>query len=1040
MSTLALVYCGVALMAPLLFRYLRRAAFIVTALVPAAALAWAVGYAPVLFLEFSLQRTHTAPYLEWKWPWISSLEFDLIFRMDALSWLMVIVINVACALILIYCAAYFPPRALGLGRFNALFLGFAFSMNGLVLADHTMLLYVFWELTALFSYLLIGHHFTRRLARASARQAFLTTTMGSLAMFGGFFLLRYPSGGSFRISELVENMSAGVMDTTSPAVLTGVALIVMGACTKSAMIPFHFWLPAAMAAPTPVSAFLHAASMVKAGIFLLARMSPGFIHVPYFRICAVIGLATMIVGAYRALRQSDLKLILAYGTVSQLGFMLALAAWGSPATQLSAVLVLIAHASFKSSLFLTTGSVEKLMHTRDIFELNAVGKKHRVLATSAAVAAASMAGVPITAGYIGKESALHALLHSGWSGYIALFAVTIGSILTAAYSLRYWWGAFATKNLEKATPHKTISEPSVQLASVAPSSTVLVGIPVVLSLTTLGLGWLPRLIEKVAMPAALGGFIPTVPVMSHHVDKTGRTTTHHLPNTMGQAFTDSQAPVDLLDAPHIDSSAWNMHVSWWSGPIPAIVTALILIMGFMVFRQRIRIGLLQRQVAIPHKFSAANFYAASVRRLESYSAKVVSVIQRGSLPHDLMTILVTTLFAAGIAAAWGNVRINPHVWIADFWTQLSLAIIAIGGAAMAILARRRLTAAIALGVTGAAIAMVFLTFGGPDLALTQLVVEAVTLVIFVLVFRRLPRFFSDRPLRTTQMMRALIALVSGVGVILLGLVVTQARQHLPVSTLLPEEVKEFGQGDNIVNVILVDVRAWDTVGELTVLLVAALGVTSLIYMRAITIYINTSRRERRTHLAKRVRTQSERTRKRIAHKGLMSTGVMRSHTVSWLQGAKALPLEQRSVIMEVSVRVLFHTLMLVSIWVLLIGHNNPGGGFIAGMTAGIALTIRYIAGGRFELFDAAPYKPGIVLGLGLFIAACAGVTPVIAGQAPFQTMPIALDFGWAGHLHFTTAIFLDIGVYLVVMGVVLDILSSLGSEIDRQAESEGVAR
>lgn len=980
MLILGIVYTVWALMVPWLYRYLQRAIFIVAAFAPFLTTIALIHQLPVLMAS-------PGKAIEWNLTWIAELNFDLAMRMDLLTWVMLIVINGAGTLILLYCATYFPPSAKGLGRFTSFFLGFALSMNGLVLADHMLALYLFWELTALFSFLLIGHHFTFPNARGSARQAFLVTTLGSLAMFGGFFVVASVKGGSFLISQVINRVNEGVIDPTSTQFIVGVALIMLGALSKSAMVPFHFWLPAAMAAPTPVSAFLHAASMVKAGVYLIARLSPALIAVPGFRLLSVIGVLTMIVGAYRALRQRDLKLVLAYGTVSQLGFMVALASWGTPGTQLATVAVLLAHATFKSSLFLTTGTVEKLSGTRDLSELSGFGKKHPVLATSAAMACLSMAGVPITMGYLGKEVAISTLLNP--QGALLLVGICIGSIMTVGYSFRYWWGAFATKKLRSCHDKD----------EVAPSGVIT--IPLILATLSVGLGFMPHVLEKVLIPVAtLGCATPT---------------------------------------------ADGLHLALWSGPVPALITAGILGGGTILFALRPKVWRAQLKLAVPEKFSAAHVYNVIVRKLEVWAGHLVALIQRGSLPYDLVTILITTMVAVGAAAWWGGVTMPTSIHLGDYWLQVELGIVIIVAAVLTLRAVRRLTAAVTLGVVGATLAALFFTFGGPDLALTQLVVEAVSLVIFVLVFRRLPGFFSERPMKTTRFFRAVLATLVGVGVVILGLMVTSARTHLPVSTLLPKEVQEFGHGQNIVNVILVDVRAWDTVGELTVLLVAALGVTSLVYVKAMSVYLQTPRAVRRKRLALRVREEDKRIHgiQQRQLRQAVSQQTKRPATEkgqSWLWGARALPFEQRSMIMEVSVRVLFHTLMLVSIWLLLIGHNNPGGGFVAGMTAGIALAVRYIAGGRFELFAAAPFKPGYVLGLGIFIAAAAGAIPVIAGNAPFQTIPINLDFGFAGQLHFTTAIFLDIGVYIVVMGVVLDILASLGSEIDRHAESQKIAK
>src|SRR5829696_6538699 len=428
------VYGLAAAAAPWLVGRLGTRAFVVLSAVPAAAF--------VTTLTTSRGARDGAPYTE-SVRWIPGLDVDLAFQLDTLSWAMSLLVTGVGALVLFYCWGYFSDDEPGLGRFAATLTGFAGAMNGLVVADDLILLYVFWELTTIFSYLLIGHLTTRPTSRRAAIEALVVTTAGGLAMLVGLVILG-AQAGTDRISEIVADPPSGSL------VNVAVYLLLAGALSKSALVPFHFWLPAAMAAPTPVSAYLHAAAMVKAGIYLVARLAPAFADLPGWRpIVLGLGAATMVVGGYRALRQTDLKLLLAFGTVSQLGFLMVLVGAGSQELAAAGLVMTIAHALFKSALFLTVGVVDHATGTRDLRQLSGLARRLPALAVIGGLAALSMAGVPPLLGFVGKEAAFAALLEGGLAdrtaAVVVLTVLVIGSALTAAYTLRFWWGAFARK-------------------------------------------------------------------------------------------------------------------------------------------------------------------------------------------------------------------------------------------------------------------------------------------------------------------------------------------------------------------------------------------------------------------------------------------------------------------------------------------------------------------------------------------------------------------------------------------------------------------
>lgn len=946
LAVIAAHVCAV-LVAPLLVTRFGRRALALLAFAPFSAFALALAYSP---------RVLSGTPVEESLVWIRGLDLIVWMRMDTLSWLMTLIVGGVGGLVLVYASRYFSDQSHGLRRFAMVFTAFAAAMLGLVQTDHSMGLYVFWEATSVLSFLLIGHHYDRRPARIAARQALLVTTSGSLAMFAGFIMIAAAPGGSYRLSELVSSAASGSLAVSSGQVVTGALLILSGAFSKSALVPTHFWLPGAMAAPTPVSAYLHAAAMVKAGVYLVARLTPGFTHIgPWSAVIVSFGAATMLVGGWRALKQYDLKLVLAYGTVSQLGLITAAVGHGSAPVMTAGLTMLISHSLFKSALFLTVGAIESATGTRDWRNLSGLGRHKPVLAAGAAFAAASMAGVPITVGYVGKEALITGLIDgtgAAWASpavdRLLLVIVVVGSILTAAYSWRAWWGAFGERDL-LAEGDEGLTRRDTKHCLPTPA---LMQAPILL----LGAGALIGL-----APAAVEGLL-------------------------------GEASVGLPG---------HAHLAWWSGPVPALITVGIFAIAALISRWHEAFGRIQRIWRFP--LVVVDLYAWSLREVEILATRVTRTFGRGSLPWDLSILFITLILLVG--GALTATSINPAVirWT-DSPIHVIVGIVALIAAVETVRSRRRLRAVVALSAVGLAVAVLYASQGAPDLALTQIVVETVSIVVFVLVLRRLPRFFSDRPLASSRWAKLAVAVVVGAGVVITGLVASSARIHDPVSTIMANEAYEFGGGENIVNVILVDIRAWDTVGELSVLLVIATGVASLLYVRS-----RSGRIDRAPALIRRKKRNP------------------------FLRGALALPHEERSTVLEVVARLMFPTMILVSIWLLLIGHNNPGGGFVGGVVAGLAFVLRYLAGGRHELGEAMPIAPGRILGLGLFVAGAAAMAPVAFGNAVLQSTPVDLDAGPLGSLHFTTATILDIGVYILVVGLVLDLVSATGAQIDRQS-------
>ncbi|TLM71703.1 Na+/H+ antiporter subunit A [Pseudarthrobacter sp. NamB4] len=984
MITVLAVHFSVAALAPFLFRAWGRNAFYALAAVPAASFAWLLfQHGPVYSEQGAVEEVV---------PWIPGLQLEFAFRMDALAWVMSLLVLGVGALVLVYCARYFKKRDQDLGGFGAQLLAFAGAMFGLVVADDLLLLFIFWELTTILSYLLIGYARTRLAARRSALQALMVTTAGGLAMLVGLIMLGH-AARTYRISAILEQAPALVDGATGPAVGAAVVLILVGAITKSALVPFHFWLPGAMAAPTPVSAYLHAAAMVKAGIYLVARLAPGFSEAAYWQpVVLGLGLATMLVGGYRALRQTDIKLILAYGTVSQLGFLTMVVGLGTPDAALAGLAMLLAHGLFKASLFLVVGIIDHQSGTRDVRKLSGVFRSSRALGVVAGIGAASMAGVPLLGGFVAKESVLEAFVHhaadpaAGSRGTVVLAGIVIGSVLTFAYSARFMWGAFAVKPGVERTPFRAI-RPSFLAA------------PAVLSLLTIIYG---------VWPVPVDGWIQPYAALFASTDS------------------DAGTPADQAG-----------HLALWHGFTPALgLTALTFALGLAMYFGRDAVSRVQSLV--PPWVDGDKAYQYTIGALDDVAVWITGRTQRGSLYYYLAVILSVAFILPLSAILLAGKPLPDGIYLVDPNSPLQLVVGAaiVIGALAAVKANKRFLAVLMVSVTGYGIALMFALQGAPDLALTQMLVETIILVAFVLALRSLPPELRDRTGGKYRVVRVIIGLSFGVTMVFAAIYAMGARTAIPVSLEFPRLAYEGGGGLNIVNVTLVDIRAWDTFGEITVLALAATGVASLIFIRG------------RGDRIKNAATVAEGTvgRYRLANPGsrdAAALAVSRKFAAAardaWIVAGRTLAPERRSIIFEVVTRLVFHSMIIFSLYLLLAGHNLPGGGFAGGLTAGLALTIRYLAGGRFELSEATPVSAGTLLGIGLAVAAASGVVPLLLGGQVFQTAIIELWLPVFGDIKFVTSTIFDIGVYIVVVGLVLDVLRSLGAEIDEHVEERSAA-
>lgn len=673
MTVIVIAHFVAALLALPLVRSLGRRAFYPLALVPAASAVWLGMHKP----------SGGEPRVELT-PWIPTLDIELIFRLDVLSWVLAMMATAIGACVLMYCAQYFKDTEPALGRFAAVLTAFAGAMVGLVLSDDVMMMFVFWELTTIFSYLLIGHYIDKQASRRAALNAMITTVFGGLAMMVGLLMLGVRAD-SLRFSVI---MADPMWAEGGAYVITATVLVLLGAFSKSAQLPTHFWLPGAMAAPTPVSAYLHAAAMVKAGIYLVLRIAPGLQYLESMAIfAAVVGAATMLVGGWRALRQTDIKLLLAYGTVSQLGFLIAVSGLATRNAMMAAMAMMLAHSLFKAPLFMVVGIIDKKFGTRDLRVLSNVWKVAPVVAAIGTLSALSMAAVPPMYGFIAKEALYSALWYEGGWRRILLIALVVGSILTVAYSWRFVKGAFG---------------PSAGAPDVAKAS-----IPV--------LYWMP--------PAAITAFSLLLIVGAHPLEELLR----------GYADTFEQVGKanHLAVIPEIGIPLLLSGVTLGAGAVLIVFARRVERFQRAVSPQTIRDG------ALMEWLDAERMFRRTLRTTDALAVAITPYFQRGSLPFTLGTAFVVLIVA--VAYPIFRLDIRNNLLLFHNPAELLLLALAIAATIGAVRSRRRLRAVLLVSLSGYISALYFSFWGAVDVATTQLLVETVVTVVMVLVLRRLPR-------------------------------------------------------------------------------------------------------------------------------------------------------------------------------------------------------------------------------------------------------------------------------------------------------------
>jgi multicomponent Na+:H+ antiporter subunit A len=705
-------------------------------------------------------RTTSAPRKTIEW--LPLLGFNFAFHVDGFAVVMALLVSVLGFGVLAYAIAYFGHDAT-FTRFVGLFMAFAGSMTGLVLAEDLFTMFIFWELTSVWSFLLIGLHDKSEVARRSAVRALLTTGAGGLCMLVGIGLLQNQFGTT-SFAKLHDLAPTGMMASVAASML------LLGAFTKSAQFPFHFWLPGAMAAPTPVSAYLHSATMVKAGIVLLARTAPIFSDTGVWRWWVVLaGVTTMLLGGWRALRETDAKLVLAHSTVSQLGLLTVLFGIGSPYATYAGVAHLVAHAIFKAGLFLGVGVIDHELGTRDVSKIGAARRSVPVSVVAIGACLLSMAGIIPLFGFATKEKALVALLDAefGLVGSIALWGVIAGSVLSVAYSVRLLHALVRTPDSSDA--HDAHHETSVLMRSTLAAPVV------VAAIVSIGFGF---------AASTVGSWLVS--------------------------------PSSALDVKAVSKLAL------WPGINDALLISLVVIaIGAVIGWKASLENTAAQQSQGERVFDVV--YDATI----AGAKRITSVTQSGSLPIYVgVTLLLISL--APLSATFIDGVSPLSALTSGTALEAVVSVIAIVLAIGVAVLQSRFTGAMFLGGVGYAIAVLFALRGAPDLAVTQLLVETLTIVVFLLALRVMARTKTRPVSRFPQIMRMCVAAVIGVAIPLFVLAVRGARTAPSASEeYLARSVDEAG-GRNVVNVILVDFRGFDTMGEITVLAIAALGVANLV--------------------------------------------------------------------------------------------------------------------------------------------------------------------------------------------------------------------
>ncbi len=868
--------------------------------------------------------------------WIPQLQLTVGLRLDGLGLLFAGLILGMGLLIQLF-ACFYLDKAEPVARFFAFLMLFQGAMLGIVLSDNILLLLLFWELTSLTSFLLIGFRQTRPEARQGARLALAVTGAGGLVLMAGLLILGHVAG-SYALSDILQ---AGPAIKASPLYRPALILILIGCFAKSAQVPFHFWLPQAMAAPTPVSAYLHSATMVKAGIFLMARLSPVLAGTPdWFAIVTTVGLVTLLLGAWVALFQTDLKAILAWSTVSQLGLITLLLGIATPLASMAAVFHILNHAVFKAALFMNVGCIEHGTQARDLRNLGGLAGLMPVTASVATLSGLSLAGVPPLNGFLSKEMLLQAASGTVWAGmpFVLPVLVTLAAMLSVAYALRYLWCLFYRPAPRFTTPPH---EPAFGLWLA----------PAVLVLPVIALGLAPGLAEPLLSTAAA--------------------------NVMG-------APVAV-------------DLKLWHGLTPALILSMVALAGgaALIWRPATLTAIWQA-VPLPEATKMFDRCMAALIRL---SDAIAERVHDARLSRTLSIFLLATLVAGTGAFLTGTIlpglRIPTPLALVPV---IGCGLLITATAALLLLHRNRLLSLLLVAVVGLIISLGFFYFSAPDLAMTQIGIEVVTVLVMLLALNLLPDRTPRESSRPRRWRDAGIAVAVGGGVAALTqAILTRDPRFDSISDYHLANSHDLGGGNNVVNVILVDFRGYDTFGEIVVLAIAALILVAICQTL-------------------------------VAGQRLLTAARP-------VRAGDPYPL-----LLRVAAGIILPFALIVAAFIFLRGHQLPGGGFVAALVVACAVLLHRMATGQVSAGSSARWGAQSLMAAGLMLAGATGIGAWLFAR-PFLTSSFgAVRLPPFREFELATAMAFDAGVFLTVLGaslLAIGSLSQLGGHSDAYRDEPG---
>ncbi|MCO8069903.1 monovalent cation/H+ antiporter subunit A [Acinetobacter lwoffii] len=868
------------------------------------------------------------------WSWLPQLGIDFSFRLDSLGLLFALLISGIGTLIYIYAYYYLNPKN-SLSKLYLLLMLFMAAMLGISLSNNLIILLIFWELTSISSFLLVGYWSNYEAAQRGSRMALTITGMGGLAMLGGFVLLGQITG-TYQLDQILT-MTEQIQ--SHHLFVPTLLLILLGAFTKSAQFPFHFWLPNAMAAPTPVSAYLHSATMVKAGLFLVARLLPIFAGAALFHnIVTFVGLFTLCMASFFAIFKEDLKGLLAYSTISHLGLIMCLLGIGSPLAVAAAIFHIINHATFKAALFMIAGIIDHESGTRDLRKLSGLWQLLPFTATLTMITAASMAGVPLTNGFLSKEMFFTELVAS-LSGPLMVgsaIVATLAGIFAVAYSIRLVHGVFFDGPLGKQVPNKDAHEPAFGMR--APAT--------LLAILCILVGIFPALlVEKIV-------------------------------NSSTRASTQ-------------DFAFEGTHLALWHGFNLPLLMSVIALLGGIIFYFSLAKGGALREIDLDPKLGRLQgrvLFELFLKNLLLNSRRFRRATENGKLQSYLLWIVIFTVALVSFPLVNNGVGTGTRELTHAPALAIILWLLLFSACWMLLwFHHERIKAVLISGAVGLVVTMVFIGFSAPDLALTQITVDVVTTVLLLMSLSLLPQLTPYESSPTRRWRDAIIAIGGGLGIAAIAWLI-MTRDHNSISWFFLQQSIPLGGGTNVVNVILVDFRGFDTFGEITVLGIAAIGVLSLM-------------------------------------------DGMRAHGATITQGL-TYRFNPSPLMLRITASWILPVALVVSLYIFMRGHNLPGGGFIAGLVTSLALIIQYIAVGQDKTEQLLGAKSGrlyeIWIGVGLTIAGLTGVAAWFWSRPFLTSAHIYVSPPMIGEMHLASAALFDVGVYVTVVGATMLMISVLG--------------